>query len=398
MQARKLVFNVICCFTEHVDARLDLSETVGAGKSRERSVGKPISSCSQRTNTQHKLASSDDWLCCLHNVTSTATSSLALKKKYDLRNSNQYALSSSLKKAGPQLCSGIFSSLLYDSVLLHRQYRSTSYSTANIVQRPTPPPIPFRVLLHRQYRSASYSTANNVQHSTPPPIPFSVLLHRQYRSASYSTANTVQGPTPPPIPFTVLLHRQYRSGSYSTANTVQGPTPPPIPFSILLHRQYRSASYSTANTVQRPTPPPIPFSVLLHRQYRSASYSTANIVQRPTPPPIPFSVLLHRQYRSASYSTANTVQGPTPPPIPFSVLLHRQYRSGVICLGDRASSAGIKGRGKREISEETRRPAASYSAIPMCENPGVTRSGIEPGLSWWDASKLTAQLPLPRAQ
>ncbi|KAJ8888805.1 hypothetical protein PR048_008297 [Dryococelus australis] len=41
-------------------------------------------------------------------------------------------------------------------------------------------------------------------------------------------------------------------------------------------------------------------------------------------------------------------------------------------------SAGMKGRGKREIPEKTRRPTASSCTIPICENP-VTRPGIEPG-------------------
>ncbi|KAJ8866659.1 hypothetical protein PR048_032520 [Dryococelus australis] len=41
------------------------------------------------------------------------------------------------------------------------------------------------------------------------------------------------------------------------------------------------------------------------------------------------------------------------------------------------SSAGMKGQGKWEISEKTRRPAASFSTIPTCEDP-VTRLGIEP--------------------
>ncbi|KAJ8891852.1 hypothetical protein PR048_004406 [Dryococelus australis] len=31
-----------------------------------------------------------------------------------------------------------------------------------------------------------------------------------------------------------------------------------------------------------------------------------------------------------------------------------------------------------------------------CENPGVTRPGIEPGSPWWEASRLTAQPPRPR--
>ncbi|KAJ8868081.1 hypothetical protein PR048_031890 [Dryococelus australis] len=39
--------------------------------------------------------------------------------------------------------------------------------------------------------------------------------------------------------------------------------------------------------------------------------------------------------------------------------------------------AGIKGRGKWEIPEKTRRPRASYGTMPTCESP-VTRPGIEP--------------------
>ncbi|KAJ8870162.1 hypothetical protein PR048_029175 [Dryococelus australis] len=61
--------------------------------------------------------------------------------------------------------------------------------------------------------------------------------------------------------------------------------------------------------------------------------------------------------------------------------------------------AGVKGRGKRETPEKTRRPMASSGTIPTCENP-VTRPGIEPGLPWWEASRLAAQPPFgkpPRA-
>ncbi|KAJ8875080.1 hypothetical protein PR048_022971 [Dryococelus australis] len=54
----------------------------------------------------------------------------------------------------------------------------------------------------------------------------------------------------------------------------------------------------------------------------------------------------------------------------------------------------MKRRGKREIPEKTRRLTASSGTIPTCENP-VTRPGIEPGLSWWEASRLTTQLPWP---
>ncbi|KAJ8891851.1 hypothetical protein PR048_004405 [Dryococelus australis] len=55
----------------------------------------------------------------------------------------------------------------------------------------------------------------------------------------------------------------------------------------------------------------------------------------------------------------------------------------------------MKGRGKREIPEKTRRPAASSATIPTCGNPLVTRPGIEPGSSWWDASGLNGQPPRP---
>ncbi|KAJ8888307.1 hypothetical protein PR048_007794 [Dryococelus australis] len=59
------------------------------------------------------------------------------------------------------------------------------------------------------------------------------------------------------------------------------------------------------------------------------------------------------------------------------------------------SSAGIQGRLKREIYEKTRRRATSSGTSPTCENPGVTRTGIEPGSPWGEASSLTAQPPRP---
>ncbi|KAJ8871023.1 hypothetical protein PR048_027326 [Dryococelus australis] len=48
---------------------------------------------------------------------------------------------------------------------------------------------------------------------------------------------------------------------------------------------------------------------------------------------------------------------------------------------------------QREIPEKTHQPAASSSAIPTCENPGVARPGTEPGSPWWEAISLTAQTP-----
>ncbi|KAJ8889765.1 hypothetical protein PR048_009268 [Dryococelus australis] len=40
--------------------------------------------------------------------------------------------------------------------------------------------------------------------------------------------------------------------------------------------------------------------------------------------------------------------------------------------------------GKRRDAEKSRRPVASSSTIPTCEDPGVTRPGIEPGSLWSD--------------
>ncbi|KAJ8894709.1 hypothetical protein PR048_000016 [Dryococelus australis] len=52
----------------------------------------------------------------------------------------------------------------------------------------------------------------------------------------------------------------------------------------------------------------------------------------------------------------------------------------------------MKGRGKREIPEKIRRPAASYGMIPTCENLGET----PPGSPRWEASSLTTTPPRPR--
>ncbi|KAJ8891823.1 hypothetical protein PR048_004377 [Dryococelus australis] len=53
----------------------------------------------------------------------------------------------------------------------------------------------------------------------------------------------------------------------------------------------------------------------------------------------------------------------------------------------------MKGRGKREIPEKSRRPTASSGTIPTCENP-VTRPGSESGSPWWEASELITEPPL----
>ncbi|KAJ8870166.1 hypothetical protein PR048_029179 [Dryococelus australis] len=53
------------------------------------------------------------------------------------------------------------------------------------------------------------------------------------------------------------------------------------------------------------------------------------------------------------------------------------------------SGAGTQGRGKLEIPEKTRRPAASSATIPTCENTGATPPGVEPGSYRRKASALT---------
>ncbi|KAJ8870631.1 hypothetical protein PR048_029654 [Dryococelus australis] len=55
----------------------------------------------------------------------------------------------------------------------------------------------------------------------------------------------------------------------------------------------------------------------------------------------------------------------------------------------------VKRREKREIPEKNHQSATSSCTIPTCENPGVTRPGIEPGSPLWEARRLTAQPPRP---
>ncbi|KAJ8888691.1 hypothetical protein PR048_008183 [Dryococelus australis] len=62
----------------------------------------------------------------------------------------------------------------------------------------------------------------------------------------------------------------------------------------------------------------------------------------------------------------------------------------------RISETGKKGRGKREISEKTGRPAASSGMIPTCEKPGATLPEIAPGSPRWEAISLTIIPPWPQ--
>ncbi|KAJ8876780.1 hypothetical protein PR048_021227 [Dryococelus australis] len=65
--------------------------------------------------------------------------------------------------------------------------------------------------------------------------------------------------------------------------------------------------------------------------------------------------------------------------------------------GQDGATQESKRRGKREISEKTRRPAASSGTVPTCENPGAIPPGLEPGSQRWEASSLTTILQRPPA-
>ncbi|KAJ8866967.1 hypothetical protein PR048_032829 [Dryococelus australis] len=58
------------------------------------------------------------------------------------------------------------------------------------------------------------------------------------------------------------------------------------------------------------------------------------------------------------------------------------------------NTAGMKRQGKRETTEKIRRSVLMSGTILTCENPEMTRSGIEPGSPRWEAIRLTAQPPL----
>ncbi|KAJ8870091.1 hypothetical protein PR048_029102 [Dryococelus australis] len=89
-------------------------------------------------------------------------------------------------------------------------------------------------------------------------------------------------------------------------------------------------------------------------------------------------------------ATSQRTATPTSREAPRHFLTRSQGDEGVereVC-----SSAGMKGRGKREIPEKNRRQTASSGTIPTCENSQVTQPGFEPGSTWWEASSLTAQV------
>ncbi|KAJ8870387.1 hypothetical protein PR048_029408 [Dryococelus australis] len=63
--------------------------------------------------------------------------------------------------------------------------------------------------------------------------------------------------------------------------------------------------------------------------------------------------------------------------------------------GEYGAAPEYTGRGKRDIPEKTRPPAASCDTIPTRGNLGSTPPEIEPGSPRWEASSLTAKSPRP---
>ncbi|KAJ8872861.1 hypothetical protein PR048_026477 [Dryococelus australis] len=53
------------------------------------------------------------------------------------------------------------------------------------------------------------------------------------------------------------------------------------------------------------------------------------------------------------------------------------------------SSAGMQGRGIREIPKKTRQPATSFDTISTCENSWAASPGVKSGSPWWEVSSLT---------
>ncbi|KAJ8883013.1 hypothetical protein PR048_014852 [Dryococelus australis] len=88
------------------------------------------------------------------------------------------------------------------------------------------------------------------------------------------------------------------------------------------------------------------------------------------------------------------------PHVIYRVTVERTFPTPLCCTTPTGSgvrwtvaSAGVQERGKREIPEKTRRPAASSCTIPTCENPGAIPLGMDPGSPKWEASIVTATPP-----
>ncbi|KAJ8886241.1 hypothetical protein PR048_012450 [Dryococelus australis] len=73
------------------------------------------------------------------------------------------------------------------------------------------------------------------------------------------------------------------------------------------------------------------------------------------------------------------------------LMLRFRQESGAVVIWNQIDEhvhhrAGMQVLGKWEILLKTHRPVASSGTILTCENPRVTRLGIEPGSPWWEAS------------
>ncbi|KAJ8877522.1 hypothetical protein PR048_021977 [Dryococelus australis] len=91
---------------------------------------------------------------------------------------------------------------------------------------------------------------------------------------------------------------------------------------------------------------------------------------------------------------------PPPPPRAHPAVNHARRLPNIL---RRWNNAGMKTgnvkrsvAGRGELSEKTRRSAASSGTIPTYENPGATPPGIDPASRRWEASSLTTTPPRPQ--
>ncbi|KAJ8893493.1 hypothetical protein PR048_006091 [Dryococelus australis] len=87
------------------------------------------------------------------------------------------------------------------------------------------------------------------------------------------------------------------------------------------------------------------------------------------------------------FHTGAAIYSPQSPSSALKTSLLRAAQSS--SLTHSWSSTGMQTRGKLEIPEKTRRPAASSGTIPTCKNPGASPSGIEQGLQLWMKPECT---------
>ncbi|KAJ8886518.1 hypothetical protein PR048_012729 [Dryococelus australis] len=92
------------------------------------------------------------------------------------------------------------------------------------------------------------------------------------------------------------------------------------------------------------------------------------------------------EVRAPSACTGGTAGTPSPP-----LLIPRSRHTALNLKADEdeASSAGMQGRGKSGIPEESRQPVASSGTIPTCENMGATSPRMESVSPSWEMGNLT---------